>query len=379
MAIIKRLLYSGKDGDAFTAEDVRKLAFKGTELSDEEARAAADIANFLNPFIPKKDALEDISVFNAIQIATITNTVVSLVQPQQKEWKLSPKSSQSRGLPLSAASLYQLLRKGYEIPSGDTGEFITNVNQARKSKEELFQAFFDVDKMKQFLKRRGLEPYWRLVYVDRWRVRVVGKKVVTRMVEIKLQKPSASKKQHHGRRKKKKRKSSGSGVSKRKAEDDHDRKKRHKTEHDDDKLKVLEKELKEVRSELSKERKEQTKLERIRADKGRQFRQGKKSGNWDGLLYAELQNARKEVNSHYLKMDSLKERSSQLSQQLYEMQRGVYLKDTKRETKQDEPRRVCIIIFVVLFITRTDIRFIEGNKCDSRSCKRRKEIGIDWD
>ncbi|CDS13655.1 hypothetical protein LRAMOSA11509 [Lichtheimia ramosa] len=162
VAIIKRLLYSGKDGDAFTAEDVRKVAFKGTELSDEEARAAADIANFLNPFIPKKDALEDISVFNAIQIATITNTVVSLVQPQQKEWKLSPKSSQSRGLPLSAASLYQLLRKGYEIPSGDTGEFITNVNQARKSKEELFQAFFDVDKMKQFLKRRGLEPYWRL-------------------------------------------------------------------------------------------------------------------------------------------------------------------------------------------------------------------------
>lgn len=205
VAILKRLLQSGSTDKVFTKEDVIKTAFKGTTLSDSEATVAAEIANFLNPFVPKGDALNDISVLNGVSIAKIANAIVSLIQPQQNIWKLSPSSSNSRGLPLGAVALYQILRKEYEIPCSSTQSgYITNVDQAREAKKELFRSFFDVVKMKQFLQSRGLDPYWRITYVDKWRIRILGKKTIYRTVERKSKKPPKTRKQHRGRKKRKK-------------------------------------------------------------------------------------------------------------------------------------------------------------------------------
>lgn len=94
VAILKRLLQSATTDKVFTKEDVIKTAFKGTTLSCEEATAAGDIANFLNPFVPKNTAPQDITMFDGIAIATIADVVVRLVQPQQNQWNSSPKSSQ---------------------------------------------------------------------------------------------------------------------------------------------------------------------------------------------------------------------------------------------------------------------------------------------
>ncbi|KAK3825547.1 MAG: hypothetical protein J3Q66DRAFT_106533 [Benniella sp.] len=80
-------------------------------------------------------------------------------------------------LPLNAAGIYEVLASPltnqYDICDTD-GAVITNVVTARKRKEEMFSSFFDLVKIRKICEDHGPTFAERLVYVDRYTVRIQG-------------------------------------------------------------------------------------------------------------------------------------------------------------------------------------------------------------
>lgn len=104
---------------------------------------AAQVANFLQPFVPKryeKNNLPDINIFNDVAIAKICNKIVSILQPQQNIWAMFPNVDEERSLRIGSAALYNMMWKFYDIFGAD-GKPITDQVTATRNPRQYSGAF----------------------------------------------------------------------------------------------------------------------------------------------------------------------------------------------------------------------------------------------
>ena len=74
----------------------------------------------------------------------------------------------------SAAGVYDAFHQQYNIPVDDKN-WITNSYQAGKSKSAIFSAFFNINKIESLMGSYGLQFAWKLTFVNKWTVRLLGK------------------------------------------------------------------------------------------------------------------------------------------------------------------------------------------------------------
>jgi predicted RNase H-like nuclease (RuvC/YqgF family) len=76
---------------------------------------------------------------------------------------------------LTAAGVYDVFHWQWDIPVDNNNNWITSSYHATRAKAVTFNAFFNMKKIESLMDSNGLQFAWRLVFVNRWIVRIVGK------------------------------------------------------------------------------------------------------------------------------------------------------------------------------------------------------------
>ena len=178
VSIVRMLTESAKIQHVVTSDDIQKAAFRGTTFTDKEKAVSAKIVNFLRPFVPKRtidNQLPDPHVLTRAPLAALANCIATIAGFPALVHKLSITSQKGvRALHLTAAGIYDTFHEQYDIPIDDTN-WITNSYQAGKSKVATFSAIFNTKQIHKHLDSYGLQFAWRLVYVNKWTIRLLGR------------------------------------------------------------------------------------------------------------------------------------------------------------------------------------------------------------
>jgi hypothetical protein len=178
LAIVRMLTESGKIQRVVTSDDIQRAAFKGTTFTEKEKMVAAKIINFLRPFVQQRaddNQLPAPHILTRAPLAALANIIVTIIGSPSLVRKLAITPLQgSRALHLTAAGIYDVFHEQWDIPVDDTN-WITNSYQAGKTKAAVFRAFLNTNKIESLMNSYGLQFAWRLTFVNRWTVRLLGK------------------------------------------------------------------------------------------------------------------------------------------------------------------------------------------------------------
>jgi hypothetical protein len=178
LSIVRMLIESGKIQRVVMCNDIQHAAFKGTTFTEKEKMVAAKITNFLRPFVQQRtddNRLPEPHILMRAPLAALANTIATITGFSSLVRSLSITSQQDlRSLQLTAAGVYDTFCGQWDIPADDAN-WITNSYQAGKSKPATFGAFFDLNLIGSLMNAHGLEFAWRLVFVNKWTVRLLGK------------------------------------------------------------------------------------------------------------------------------------------------------------------------------------------------------------
>jgi hypothetical protein len=177
LSIVRMLAESSKVQRTVTPDDIQGAAFKGINLTDKEKTVASKIVNFIRPFVRQRmddNRLPTPHILTCAPLAALANSIAIIAGFPSLARKLSiTLEKNSRALHLTAAGLYETVRSQWDIPIGNNN-WITSSHQATRSKSVTFGAFFDTKRIRSLMKSYRLEFAWRLVFVDRWTVRLLG-------------------------------------------------------------------------------------------------------------------------------------------------------------------------------------------------------------
>ncbi|RUS19003.1 hypothetical protein BC937DRAFT_88082, partial [Endogone sp. FLAS-F59071] len=180
LAIVRMLVESGKIRRGITSDDIQCAAFRGTVFTEREKAVSAKVANFLRPFVQQRmddNKPQEPYILACAPLAALANAIVTVAGFPSLIRKLSITSSQdSRALHLTAAGVYDTFHGQWDIPVDDSN-WITNSYQAGKSKSTAFGAFFNMNKIESLMKSCKLEFGWKLIFVNKWTVRLLGKAI----------------------------------------------------------------------------------------------------------------------------------------------------------------------------------------------------------
>jgi hypothetical protein len=178
LAIVRMLTESGKVKRVVTGDDIQHAAYKGTTFTEKEKIVAAKIVNFLRPFVQQRTDDNPFPVRHILTcapLAALANTIATIAGFPSRVRKLSVTShGDCHALQLTASGIYDVLHGQWDIPNGD-GNWITNSYQAGKHKPATFGGFFDMSRITSLMDSYGLQFAWRLSFVDKWTVRLLGK------------------------------------------------------------------------------------------------------------------------------------------------------------------------------------------------------------
>ncbi|KAL1931388.1 hypothetical protein VTP01DRAFT_9530, partial [Rhizomucor pusillus] len=161
------------------------------------------------------------------------------------------------------------------------GTPITDIKTATWHPKDVFWNFFDVDKIQILLQEQKRQPMWRLCYIDKYRIRVIGYKIV-----------------RANRKRKRKREKDAAQTKSILTDEECDR---------------IEQEMEELSSVLKKKatvaslRRKLTIAEKERADAGNKSRTAEKQHGWNRTLYSQLKEARGKADSLYLEIQEEEE------------------------------------------------------------------------
>ncbi|KAL1931711.1 hypothetical protein VTP01DRAFT_9854 [Rhizomucor pusillus] len=175
--VLRFLLQQRGPNTDIQPEDVKRALYRGTEATEDQLKEVARIINFLRPFVPRRDdknELSQINVFNGAAVVALANKVVLLFQPQQNPWMMFPNVEKDHSLHLGAAGLY-IMSKTHILRYDGTP--ITDIKTATWHSKDVFWNFFDVHEIQILLQEQKLQPMWRLCYIDKYRIRVLGYKI----------------------------------------------------------------------------------------------------------------------------------------------------------------------------------------------------------
>ncbi|CAG8529334.1 10979_t:CDS:2, partial [Ambispora leptoticha] len=184
LAIVRMLVESGKIRRGITSDDIQCAAFRGTVFTEREKAVSAKIADFLRPFVQQRmddNKPQEPHILARAPLAALANAIVTVAGFPSLIRKLSITSSQdSRALHLTAAGVYDAFHGQWDIPVDDRN-WITNSYQAGKNKSTAFGAFFNMNKIESkiesLMKSYKLEFGWKLIFVNKWTVRLLGKAI----------------------------------------------------------------------------------------------------------------------------------------------------------------------------------------------------------
>ncbi|KAI9492174.1 hypothetical protein BDB00DRAFT_829483 [Zychaea mexicana] len=179
-SIIKKIFDTTKK--QASTKIIKETAFKGTVLTDKQCSAAAKIANALRPYYCPEDQDDEqgpapVTVHQAAPLAYITNAIVDIIVPQQHVLAVAPEvHPNDHAIHLSASALYTLVSEKYEMPCRATGKTVTSKRQAGigEARRDVIGAFFSLSKIYKALQTRDLVFAYRLTFVNRHTVRVLG-------------------------------------------------------------------------------------------------------------------------------------------------------------------------------------------------------------
>ncbi|KAI9490183.1 hypothetical protein BDB00DRAFT_917866, partial [Zychaea mexicana] len=190
VSIIKRLL--DKATEDVSAQTIKDAAFQGTNLAHSECKAAAHICNALRPYYMPEASDEDddddtddkdsLTIHQCAPLAYITNTAVALIGPQQNQWATFPSvDEKDQSLHISTDVLYTLFSGDFKIPAETPKGEITSKREAVdwRRKRDVFGAFFKLPKIQQAMESKKLTLAYRVTFVNRHTVRVLGTRTVT--------------------------------------------------------------------------------------------------------------------------------------------------------------------------------------------------------
>ncbi|KAF9358967.1 hypothetical protein BGX26_000509 [Mortierella sp. AD094] len=278
---------------------VRKSAFRGSEFTTEECDIVAKLANWLRPYVPKRRPSDGQKTQASIPhvalrapIVLIANTILRATGYHEFTRRLAPQisTSSSHGIALGAVGIYECLcsnlKRQFDVMDVD-GNPLTSYRQITAqplNKRAVFGAFFDLKKIDSVCRSHGLEFRNRIVYVDRYTIRLVGNVVPHGVNERKgqpvvsrLDQRKEKQKRHPQSNNKWTEKLIESGMTKQEVED--------KAKEIREKVREAENNIKAPRKELRSKETAQT-LAR---------REANRSGTWD--TYEKLREARIEVRT----------------------------------------------------------------------------------
>ncbi|KAG0256593.1 hypothetical protein DFQ27_005639 [Actinomortierella ambigua] len=192
-AITKTLLESPHIKSGVNENLVRECAFKKDDLTQKEIRTIIKITKRLRPFVPKRCLNKDRTgerahtphVATRAPIVLIANAVLRATGYSNFAQRLVPQVSgmSVHSLHLGTNTLYEALcsteaRRFDAVDS--TGNTFKSPAQAMSSdanKQALYKAFFDMEKVDSICKAHGLVFANRMMFVDRYTVRMLGKVV----------------------------------------------------------------------------------------------------------------------------------------------------------------------------------------------------------
>ncbi|KAI9494853.1 hypothetical protein BDB00DRAFT_937938 [Zychaea mexicana] len=181
VSIIKRLL--DKATEDVSAQTIKDAAFQGTNLAHSECKAAAHICNALRPYyMPASDENDDddtddkdsLTIHQCAPLAYITNTA--------NQWATFPSvDEKDQSLHISTDVLYTLFSGDFKIPAETPKGEITSKREAVdwRRKRDVFGAFFKLPKIQQAMESKKLTLAYRVTFVNRHTVRVLGTRTVT--------------------------------------------------------------------------------------------------------------------------------------------------------------------------------------------------------
>ena len=292
LSIVRMLIESGKIKRVVTSNDIQGAAFRGTTFTEKEKAVAAKIVNFLRPFVQQRKDDNDFPephILTRAPLAALANYIAKCAGFPSLVRKLSITSQNTRALHLTAAGVYETFREDWDIPV-DNVSWITSSHEATRIKPATFGAFFKVNKMESLMNSYGLQFAWRLIFVDKWTVRLLGKAKPGKSFFVsnyELRKSKRKKKK--GKEKKEKGKGKGKekeGGRKEKEEVSRKVKDKGKGKGGPSEVDRYALEVKECLKALSPLRKELARLESKRMDLGKAVRSS--SWDWASDAYREL-------------------------------------------------------------------------------------------
>ncbi|KAF9954748.1 hypothetical protein BGZ72_004325, partial [Mortierella alpina] len=169
-AVLKMLLESPHIEQPLDAAWVRKSAHKGSEFTELECQVVADIGNFLRPYVPKRRTKDDGDgtteslphILLRAPFVRIANRILRLTGYPQFTRSISPQLSAAslQGLQLGCQGIHEALCSSHEdqfdIIRAD-GSRIESGAGTTVDKNDVFGAFFDLDKIEDLCGQGGLQ------------------------------------------------------------------------------------------------------------------------------------------------------------------------------------------------------------------------------
>lgn len=151
---------------------VRKSAFNGNDLTQDECRVVAFLANLLRPYVPRLQRTDGggteepaISVALGAPIVIISNAVMRITGYSQFCRRICPAISAAaiHALPLSATNLYETFcskwPNQFDVigPTGDTITQVRSITELPGYKEAMFSGFFNMETIRNYCQNHNLE------------------------------------------------------------------------------------------------------------------------------------------------------------------------------------------------------------------------------
>ncbi|KAF9577684.1 hypothetical protein BGW38_006953, partial [Lunasporangiospora selenospora] len=169
---------------------VKKSARSGVEITEEQCRVVAKLANALRPYVAKrrigKEGTSQGGTRAPLAHATllapmsiIANAILRAAGYAQSTRLLSPQISPSstHALLLGAKGIYEVLcakTPGHFDIKDSEGSPLKSGEKAPHHKDAVFGAFFDLEKVQRLCRKHGLRFAHRVAFVDRFTVRIMG-------------------------------------------------------------------------------------------------------------------------------------------------------------------------------------------------------------
>ncbi|KAF8976761.1 hypothetical protein BGZ46_007984 [Entomortierella lignicola] len=184
--LLKMLLESPHIIKKIDANWVQKAAYSGSNFTPRECKVVADLANLFRPYVPKRWKDSDGIYHEPVAHVTlraplvlITNAILRVTGYHKFARRVSPHISPSstHGLILGAKGIFEVFcsrsTNQYSIVGNDSTP-LTNGNNVSKNKEAIFASFFNMKKLRELCLSFGLKFAYRMIFVDRYTVRIMG-------------------------------------------------------------------------------------------------------------------------------------------------------------------------------------------------------------